>query len=232
MKLCIKTSTNICCILVLLLTSYNTAYAATENTQTWGQLNLTGSFFNLPKLEYVFQLQGRYNFDPDKFAVGHALGGLGYDYSSTVSFWAGYQWHSVNYLNNTAQENRLWQDVDWQIFNNKTITLTSRSRLEERDRVSEEQWAYRFRQRFTLKAPKMIFNIYTPVIWEELFFNLNKPSWVSDHTFSQNRAFIGVDFPTTDNSFMEVGYLNSYHYNSTLNKIDNVLFFSLNINTG
>ncbi|MDI1352622.1 MAG: DUF2490 domain-containing protein, partial [bacterium] len=67
--------------------------------------------------------------------------------------------------------------------------------------------------------------------WDELFFNIIKPSWVSSGTVDQNRAFLGVNIFTSTESALSVGYLNQYEFKSNANQMNNIIFISFNVTT-
>jgi hypothetical protein len=175
-------------------------------------------------------LQSRYNFDPNEFEEGLVRAGLGWQSTPNLSLWGGYQWTSHNQLTGSNQVNRLWQQLLWQILKKEPVILTSQSRVEERAQQNQAQWNIRFRQQVTVEFPKSISNKPTPVFWDEVFFNITKPSWVSNKTVDQNRAFLGVNILISTSNTLSVGYLNQYDFKSTANQMNNIIFIGFTFN--
>ncbi|MFI5206312.1 MAG: DUF2490 domain-containing protein, partial [Candidatus Paceibacterales bacterium] len=80
------------------------------------------------------------------------------------------------------------------------------------------------------KFPNAIFGKYAPVIADEVFINVTKPDWVTNNTFDQNRAFLGIDIPMSKKTYFEVGYLNQYEVKTNQNQVNNILYVAFNVN--
>ncbi len=121
--------------------------------------------------------------------------------------------------------------MNWEIIDKKNHYITSQSKLEQRFLNGEAESSERFRQKFIFKLPNMLFNKYSLVFSEELFVNISRPSWISTRIIDQNRAFLGVDIPTSKQTYIEVGYLNQYRFEeTTTNKMNNIAYIGFNIN--
>jgi hypothetical protein len=222
---------HICLFILLLLCPFLTASATIHRTKIWSDINLNGAFLNIPKIRYDLMNQARFNINPDKLETYIIVGGLGYQYLPNLSFWLGGRWNTQNYFSGTRQENWIWQQVLWSIINDDDFLFCNRSRLEERKREGEPQWADRFRNQFLLKFKNVIADRYTPVIWDEIFFNVTRPVWVSHRLFSQNRFFVGIDMPTSKQSYIEVGYMNQYIFRDVEDDMNNVIYLGFYVNT-
>ena len=110
------------------------------------------------------------------------------------------------------------------------MTLNSRTRLEERQRIDQSIVAFRLRERLWLRIPFKRWERYSFSSFDELFFNLNHPSWTSPYLFEQNRAFIGVAKQLSKSTILDIGYLNQFLH-STNNQTDNVILLSLTMIT-
>lgn len=196
----------------------------------WGNFNLNGSLFNSKKWQYDFNIQSRYNFSIGQYENTRSEGGIGYKSSKNISLWLGGT--TILRHDNRIEEYRPWQQVQWHILNSEQIRLSSRTRLEERKEPNFSEWAYRLRQRFSLSFPKKLpFNI-TPILANEIFFNLNNPQWInSNGSINQNRAFIGIEIPLHKNISFETGYLNQYEFRNEANRLNHVLYVNLKIKT-
>ncbi|GAG77321.1 unnamed protein product [marine sediment metagenome] len=128
-------------------------------------------------------------------------------------------------------ENRPWQQLLWQILGTQNATIVLRTRLEQRFRSLENSTALRLRQNIKLTLPKAIANKLTPILFDEMFFNLNHPEWVNKNDINQNRLFMGIQIPIKKNNFLQVGYLNQYEFRSPNNRMSHVFMLSLIIRT-
>ena len=83
----------------------------------------------------------------------------------------------------------------------------------------------------TFELTDLIFHKWTPIIWDEIFINLNNPVWVNPQTISQNRAFAGIRFPLNTKANLVLGYLNQYHLQATQNQNNNIIFINFEFST-
>lgn len=218
-------------LIFLLLCYAHLAYSTTQRSRYWDSLNLSGNLLNNQRALYFLDLQARFDAQNDQFEQSISVGGIGYQWLPNLSLWLGYQRNSYNQLSGTKPQNAVWEQATWKIIHNNSINLSSRTRLEQRMEVEQSQWLSRLRERITLKLPKKINDHLTPVIYDELFINLNNPAWVNSRTIDQNRAFMGVDILTSKKTYLEVGYLNQYRWALTGNVMNHVLSVSLYIET-
>jgi hypothetical protein len=206
------------------------AQSSTQQTKQWTNLSFRGSFFNAPaQWIYLLDLQSRYHFDPNEFEEGLIRAGLGFQSTPNLSLWGGYQWTSHNQFTGRNQLNTLWQQLLWDIINQDQVHLISQSRIEERGQQNQAQWNIRFRQQVIIEFPKTMSNKLTPVFWDEVFFNITKPSWVSSKTLEQNRAFLGVNILMSTANTLSVGYLNQYQFKSTTQQMNHIIFIGLTV---
>ncbi len=185
----------------------------------WGVLQHGGDNDKGP-LRYWLEAQGRFGDQPNMFEVGLLRMALGYPEQGNFSFWLGFDYLPELYDdgNRWTNERRLWQQVLWQ-GNFKNIETNARVRLEERKHASEGEIAFRSRQQIEMIFNNMKFwDKFTPVLREEVFFNLNNADWVSSEFISQNRLFLGANIDTKASYIWQVGYLNQTFF---LNDLDN-----------
>jgi Protein of unknown function (DUF2490) len=223
---------NLFLILFLLFCPLVKAAATLHHTKIWNDINLSGAIFPTSKILYELTNQTRSNVSPDKLETYIVMGGLGYQYLPNLSFWLGGRWNTENYFSHQKEDIWTWQQITWRIINDGCILFLSRSRLEERKRESEPQWNDRFRNLLVLKFNNRIDDRFTPIISNEVFFNVTRPIWVSHHFFSQNRFFVGIDIPTSKNTYLQVGYMNQYILKNTENDMNHIIYAGLYINTG
>jgi len=201
---------------------------AQHNTKLWTQVNVDGQFFNT-KLDYLFEVHARFQDTNRALEQIVTRFGLGYHINPIVSLWLGYDFTPKrnNTSNEFENEHRLWQQLNVKAIHQVTFSLDSRTRLEERFSEDNSGTAHRLRQQFTLKLLKTVNKKITPILSDEIFFNLNHPSWVSEDNVDQNRLFVGFQFAITTKSTLKIGYLNQYRFRDPINKISHIISFGL-----
>lgn len=210
-----------------------------QNSKLWTSIVVGGPLAEDQTFQYYVESQARFIINrSDKFDTFASGGGIGYRYSPGLVLWLGNSWTTTNDLiEGPGHEYRNWQQMSWNAINNKSFDFSIRTRLEQRKDLDESPWAMRLRQKATLSVPLKKYKGYFFVTYDEVFFNLNHPSWVSDQTISQNRAFIGIAIPTSKRTSLEVGYLNQYLVGSNLDlntrsdQMNHFLYLNLKIKT-
>ncbi|MSR16693.1 MAG: DUF2490 domain-containing protein [Methylococcaceae bacterium] len=184
-----------------------------EDFQTWGNVTATGSLGvvnpELKNMKYWVEGQGRLGNDTSQFSQGIVRGGLGYAVIDKVSVWLGYAFVQTEepFTKKPFDEHRIWEQLLW---SNKfsDITLTSRSRLEQRFIPTGSDVGWRFRQMFKASVP--LAYDFSFVVSDEYFVNINKTNFGAADGFDQNRAFAGLGYNFDKNIKTEVGYMNQY----------------------
>ncbi|BCA96228.1 hypothetical protein TUM19329_25890 [Legionella antarctica] len=195
----------------------------------WVVSAVTGSLSDDSSFRYYLEPQLRLIDDTYFFNQLLLLGGLGYQFNNDMSLFIGPGWIVTKTPENaTTHEERYWEQFNWRVVNKPYLNLISRTRFEQRKNVDESRIALRLRPRMWLRIPFKNNSKYSFSIFDELFFNLNHPQWVSPRLFEQNRAFIGIAAQLSNSILMDVGYLNQ-HLRSFTNQTDNVLLLSFTI---
>ncbi len=173
-----------------------------------------------PSLRFV---EGAESIDNSLF---HAALGKRYN---KVSFWLGTTFSYVDLdTRPDIREIRLWQGLVWRpglVSDN----LSLRTRLEQRKALDHSQISNRFRQRAKLD---LRLSTHTRlVLFDEVFFNINRVPWIITHTFDQNRAFIGIEKKLTQKMRVRLGYLNQRIFAAQtlqVNALDMMFFYNFN----
>jgi hypothetical protein len=166
------------------------------------------------------------------FEQAVASAGIGYQTSSNLQLFLVNSYVITERLNGqTRQEYRLWQQANWVLHDNSAYSLASRSRLEERKDFEAAPIAIRFRELLSLRIPIASWPNHYYLISDEVFFNLNRPYWVSDRFFQQNRAFIGISTDISKKISVDVGYMNQYLFGNS-NQSNNILVINFNVSPG
>lgn len=147
-----------------------------------------------------------------------------YKVTPKASVWLGYD-TVINHPDGKSayHENRLWEQLMYQFDPIGDFTLTSRSRIEHRDREDFHDIAHRWRQMLRLTTPSAVHPQLSWVVYDELFINLNTTEWIQRRGIDQNRLFMGANWKFSDASNAEIGYLNQYVNASTVDQDNHVI---------
>ena len=168
-----------------------------------------------PKLEnYLWWLDNHARFmdDSDGFDVSIVRPGLGYSLMDNLSGWVGYGWiHTDPAEGGSFDEHRIWQQLIWST-KLEPVSLSSRTRLEERFMEDESETGWRLRQFVKATYPFAFEPRLSLAAYDEAFFDLNDTDWGADSGFAQNRFFAGLawKFDPQWHTTVEVGYLNQF----------------------
>jgi hypothetical protein len=200
-----------------------------EHTKIWINAPISGIVSKDKKWNYYVEPQLRLLDDKYKFNQLNLHAGIFYQATSRISLWLViFRRHDLKSDGSLFRENRLWEQIVWNVIDNDRLKLISRSRLEERKNLDDSQIANRFRQQVALNLPVPTLKNYYLVLADELFFQLNQPTWVTHRVFSQNRATIGIQIPISKQVSYQIGYLNQYQYGNP-NQMSNILYFTLSL---
>ena len=188
-------------------------YSATplDEIQTVEVLNATGKLggANSKWLGNV-QAQARMGRNNNLMEINRVLltAIVGYQVTPRVSVWQGYTytpgWNANT--NDRRDEHRLFQQVSvenkW-----KQVTLTSRSRLEERFiENTGGTTVYRLRQQVRGQVPISPDKKWSAVVANEYLVNLNTVPNAVKAGYNQNILFVGVNRQLNKNFNVEAGY--------------------------
>jgi hypothetical protein len=160
-------------------------------------------------------------------------GALGYNIRADQTLWAGYRWNGIDPNNKFVQVNFLLQQLSWRIKDTGSYYTKLRSRFEEFMPNHINQVAVRLRERFFVEFPVSWIGRIHPVVYDEIFFQLNNTTYTSHSLFSQNRLFLGFNYVVTHNTFWEIGYMNQYVMNTPVNpenELSHVISATFNVN--
>ncbi|MGQ3890371.1 DUF2490 domain-containing protein [Legionella sp. CNM-4043-24] len=217
---------------LLLMTCYIMASPvfALTNEKLWADLNINGPLSDSKKTYYNLRNSSRFINQAHGVETALFSAELGHVLRNHFNLWLGYQWQTPNLISSTPQEHRFWQQLIWDMLQDDNMMLSSRTRLEERFQDQSPGTAWRLRQRMTLRLQQAVLPSIYPLAWEELFINLNHPSWVNSGSINQNRLFAGVNI-LKKHHFWELGYLNQYRLGQTQNTLSHILYIGLTVRT-
>lgn len=206
-------------------------FALQGHTELWTGASFLESFSKDSRFKYYLEPQLRFIDNQYTFNQALMMGGLGYQVKTDVILLAGLS-YVLTKSNNTGEmfhEDRIWQQINWNMP--VAFNLTSRTRLEERKLTNNPEVAYRLRERLFARFPFLHWQNHSLSLFDEVFFNLNRPDWVAPHFFAQNRVFIGIGTQLSKTAVVDVGYLNQYIIVSpdAPNQLRNGLLISLTV---
>lgn len=106
-----------------------------------------------------------------------------------------------------THEDRLWEDVNYQLDEIKLSKVSLRTRFEHRRFEHQGEVLHSLRQMIKVTTP--LTNTLGVVISDEFYANLNETE-NAQRGRDQNRLFVGMSYRVIPTSTMEFGYLNQY----------------------
>lgn len=173
-----------------------------------GNGDLPSSTFTGHRLKWWFDAHYRLLDDAGGFNQSIVRPGIGIDLGNKSALWAGYGWIRTSPIQGQDfDEHRIWQQWTW-APECRGIKYLHRSRFEQRLVETGDDTGLRWRQLFRIQGRPNCRG-YSPVVWNEVFFNLNDTDWGARSGFDQNRFFVGVRLPDRGRQVRsEIGYLN------------------------
>lgn len=227
-----KTRALIFCILAIFISHNCLAKNAEQSGKLWASIETNGEI-NKSQIEYMSELHGRFGYDAPNFNEGIFRIGLGYPTSQTISVWFGYDFIPMKDLitKEFSIENRIWQQILWEVPLEGFWQFTYRARLEERIDAEASGTAIRLRQKLIVKMNHLEIGTdsFIPIIYDEIFFNLNHPDWIADKTVDENRLFVGFGYQIDTRHILEVGYINQLALRNPDNIMNHILSLSYRI---
>jgi hypothetical protein len=135
---------------------------------------------------------------------------IGYAVSDDLTIYQGYA-RVIDAVENgpNLKEDRLFQQVTWNVGKIGKLEVQSRTRLEERWRSDGDGMSLRVRQMMRFEYPLAPGRRRVAALgWSEAFVGLKSAQWGGVEGFDQLRSFAGVEIPLPGTSTLEAGYLN------------------------
>lgn len=206
-----------------------------EDLQNWSAIFATGKLTAVhAKARYWLEGQGRFGADISRFSQGILRPGVGFALTERMTLWGGYAYIPTDPPGegNATREHRLWQQLLWTTpLPLGSLTLTSRTRLEQRwfEHAADAGW--RLRQFTKLTRPIALDGRVYASLWDEVFLAFDDTDWGARAGLDQNRAFGGIGFRLAPGVALEAGYLNQYVFRQARDDASNhILAFSLYLN--
>lgn len=217
-------------ILATLISCKNAIAETIEDGRYWFSLYSQGP---LPKENFYWSLDihPRWREEGRHFDTLILRPSLIYKITPKTSIWTGYDTINNHPAGQSSfQENRLWEQVMHQFEPFGALTLTVRTRFEQRDREDYSDIAHRLRQMVRATTPSSLHQQLSWVIWDELFINLNQTDWGVMRGTDQNRLFLGANWKFDELSNLEVGYINQYVNGKTIDRENHIISSTIRFN--
>lgn len=217
-------------ILATLISCKNAIAETIEDGRYWFSLYSQGP---LPKENFYWSLDihPRWREEGRNFDTLILRPSLIYKITPKTSIWTGYDTINNHPAGQSSfQENRLWEQVMHQFEPFGALTLTVRTRFEQRDREDYSDIAHRLRQMVRATTPSSLHQQLSWVVWDELFINLNQTDWGVMRGTDQNRLFLGANWKFDELSNLEVGYINQYVNGKTIDRENHILSSTIRFN--
>jgi len=184
------------------------AYAAQEDAQLWTSLSASREIGG----NSLVTLEGQLRLTDDASRTGQYVirPSVGYKLNANTTASVGYAFVHTDPVGPTgSDEHRLWQQMAFRIAGDgKGVTLTGRSRLEQRwiERAPDMGW--RFRQQLRMTAP--LSGKVRVLAWSEIFLSLDDTSWGQKSGIDRWRNSVGLVVPLNKALTLEPAYTNQW----------------------
>lgn len=210
-----------------LLLSANTALAAEEDANIWIAQTATVDLGG----DAVLWLEAQERFTDDASRLGQLLvrPAVGYKLDKSTTVFVGYAYVMTDPVGPAkTHEHRIFQQLSFRLLGDgKGVTVTGRTRLEQRMLEGRDGTGWRLRQQLRLTAP--LSGKVRAVAWTEPFIGFNETSFQRGG-LGLWRNFAGVAIPAGKSFTIEPGYLNQYVVRSGTDRIDHTASLTLSAN--
>jgi hypothetical protein len=153
---------------------------------------------------------------------------IGVQLRDGVTLLAGYAYVRTEPLGGTAtDEHRAWQQLVWPIARAGALTVTARTRIEQRTVEGRRDLGWRFRQQVRAQAPVRPGAKLTAIAWTEPFYAFDSTDWGQRRGFDQWRTFVGMGVPVTKGLTAEPGYQNQTVFRRGADRVNHIASVNL-----
>ncbi|MBY0283341.1 MAG: DUF2490 domain-containing protein [Sphingomonas sp.] len=181
---------------------------AEHDAQAWPVVIVQGKI----KDDAIFWLEAQPRITDDAQRLGQLLirTAIGVQLGKRTSVLSGYAFIRTDPIDRPlAHEHRLWQQLLLPLSKpGARLTVTARTRLEERFVEGFDGVGWRLRQQVRLQHKLPGQSKLSAVLWSEPFYNMNTTDWGQRAGWDQVRTFAGVSIPLSKKVTLEPGYLN------------------------
>lgn len=184
------------------------ALAAQEDEQVW--LAQFSTIEVGDKVLLFSDVQFRLTDGADRLGQVLVRPAVGYRITPSDTLFLGYAYVRTEPLNGApTDEHRMFQQALVRIAGGPgKVTLTGRTRLEQRWLEGRSDMGWRLRQQVRMDAP--VAKGVNAIVWAEPFVNFDTTSWGQRAGLDQVRVFGGVGLPLARGIALEAGYSGQY----------------------
>jgi uncharacterized protein DUF2490 len=187
--------------------------SASQDGQIWTSFGLSGPVAG----DFALYAEAQFRFGDEASRLTQAVfrGGVGYQPSDNLSFYAGYaRIISPRVGAPDRKEERIWQQASYPIGAIGRVQLAGRTRIEQRRVLNSDDWGLRLRQQVKATMPVREGSRVRLAASFELLWNANDTDWGVASGLDQTRAFAGVNLPLAEGLSLETGYQNRIQRNA------------------
>ncbi|MDG2520407.1 DUF2490 domain-containing protein [Caulobacter segnis] len=202
------------------------ALAAEEDFQSW--LSATGTTAISPKIDAT--MEAHFRFYDDASYLGQLLlrPSLTYKLEGGWSLSGGYAYARTDPGSaDVSHEHRAWEQVGYRFVGDERLTITGRTRLEQRFVEGRDGTGWRVRQQVRAAFTSSGAGKVQAVAWNETFYSLNDTVFGQRAGFDQTRTFIGASLPLARGTTIEPGYLNHRTFREGPDRVNHILAVNL-----
>ncbi|GAB5414976.1 MAG: DUF2490 domain-containing protein [Congregibacter sp.] len=189
------------------------AQAAEESYGSWLIGSAGGAFGADSSLRWAVDTQLRHFDIGTGFHEYLIRPSIGLAVGPSTRIWLGYgRFRNKTRSSFNADENRLWQQIDWRSSEVLGGSLTLRARTEQRDVTFSSDRRQVLRLMVSYRHPlgdTSATHWYTSV---EPFFDLNTTDWGGGRGISQNRVQLGVSTRLSAKTRVEAGFMHQFFW--------------------
>lgn len=194
----------------LALSGAGAAHATDTDMQAWSIVHASGALND----KMTLNVDGQARFGDDASRLGQVIirPSIGWRLDATTTASLGYAYvRSTPKGRSATHEHRGWQQLSYRLAGDgKGVTLSGRTRLEQRWVEDRDGTGWRMRQQVRITAP--LKDGVRAVGWTEAFVGLNQTRWGQRDGLHLWRSFAGVSVPISKTVTLEPGYLRQRAY--------------------
>ncbi|MEY4889707.1 MAG: hypothetical protein RIQ75_837 [Pseudomonadota bacterium] len=200
-------------------------HAAEEDTHLWGVVIVSADVSK----DVVITMEGAARLTDDASRLGQTIlrPSIGYKLGKNTIATVGYAYAATDPVGPaSSDEHRLSQQLTFRVAGNGSgLTVTGRTRFEQRWFEGRDDMGWRLRQQLRATAP--LTGKTRAVVWSEAFLSLDDTSWGQRSGLDRWRNSVGLSVPVTKTVTIEPGYINQWVSSRGLDRVHHIANVSL-----
>jgi len=200
-------------------------HAAEEDAHLWGAVIVNADVSK----DIVITMEGVARLTDDASRLGQSIlrPSIGYRLGKNTIASVGYAYVATDPVGPaSSDEHRAWQQLSFRVAGNGAgLTVTGRTRLEQRWFEGRDDMGWRLRQQLRATAP--LSGKTRAVVWSEVFLSLDDTSWGQRSGLDRWRNSVGLSVPVSKAVTLEPGYINQWVSSRGLDRVHHIANVSL-----